>query len=537
WALERSSAIGLSSLGGLSGLVTLFLGNSARTAPERKPGEARTAMGIAKSVALGLAAPTFAAFLLVLLSIGTSLLVVWTGNTFFPAQLDVDFHAGEHLAGDRLELMNAVHYAPWWLVLAVAGGLLLLGAGMGLVVNINRFSLHAAYRDRLIRAYLGASRSEDERHPNPFTGFDEADNLAMTALAGNRPLPVLNLTLNLVHGRKLAWQDRKAEPFSVSPLRCGSYVVGYRRAAEYAYSKTTGQAITLGTALAISGAAASPNMGYHSSPAVTFLMTLFNVRLGWWLGNPRLKTYRKSGPLFAPRPLFAEAFGLTDDENPYVYLSDGGHFENLGLYEMVLRRCRWIVVSDAGEDAGFDFSDLGGAVAKIRIDLGVPILFQKILMRPRDPQRSYDLTRSGDQAPYAAIGRICYSCADRLAGDRPLDPDDDGWLIYVKASLNGSESVDVYNYAKAHPTFPHESTANQLYTEAQFESYRELGSHAVETLCAGLEEGDGLAELAALLRQAQGEPPPCQPEASKGRPSPAQPPDQPPGQPPNQPTK
>ena len=82
--------------------------------------------------------------------------------------------------------------------------------------------------------------------------------------------------------------------------------------------------------MAISGAAASPNMGYHSSPAITFLMTIFNVRLGWWLGNPGPCgeiSYRKEGPSFAIKPLVQEAVGLTTDDKEYVYLSDGGHFE------------------------------------------------------------------------------------------------------------------------------------------------------------------------------------------------------------------
>ena len=77
------------------------------------------------------------------------------------------------------------------------------------------------------------------------------------------------------------------------------------------------------------------------------------------------------------RPIIAEAFGLTDDTNPYVYLSDGGHFENLGLYEMVLRRCHYIVVSDAGPGPDCSFADLGGAVRKIRIDLGISIDFDR----------------------------------------------------------------------------------------------------------------------------------------------------------------
>jgi hypothetical protein len=130
--------------------------------------------------------------------------------------------------------------------------------------------------------------------------------------------------------------------------------------------------------MAVSGAAASPNQGYNSSPSVAFLMALFNVRLGWWLGNPGKKgdvTYKYDGRRNAVVPILAEMLGLTSDTNKYVYLSDGGHFENLGLYEMVRRRCRFIVAIDAGCDPKFAFEDLGNAVRKIEIDLGVPIRF------------------------------------------------------------------------------------------------------------------------------------------------------------------
>ena len=92
----------------------------------------------------------------------------------------------------------------------------------------------------------------------------------------------------------------------------------------------------------VGGAAANPNMGYHSSPLVSLLMTMLNVRLGWWLGNPGEageNTWKRNGPPRAAFPIIMEAFGLTNENRPYVNLSDGGHFENLGLYEMVRRRC------------------------------------------------------------------------------------------------------------------------------------------------------------------------------------------------------
>src|SRR5262249_35488523 len=187
-------------------------------------------------------------------------------------------------------------------------------------------------------------------------GFDENDNLRVHELwrRGDkikpnnwRPFHVVNMALNLAKGEDLAWQERKAESFTASPLHSGSGKLGYRDSRTYG----DGDGISLGTAVAISGAAASPNMGYHSSPPLALLLTLFNVRLGWWLGNPGnagKETYARSGPPFALKPLLFELLGQTTDKADYVYLSDGGHFENLALYEMVRRRCRYIVVIDAG---------------------------------------------------------------------------------------------------------------------------------------------------------------------------------------------
>jgi hypothetical protein len=397
----------LSAAGGVSGLVTLVLGRSARTAARNheKEEEGKGGFSLADA-ALSLAAPIFAVFLLSALALATTWLIEWVSSLGSRDPVFVLFHA------------------PWEALLGVLAGLLAVGAGMGYFIDINRFSLHAAYRDRLIRAYLGASRPRGARKPNPFTGFDPEDNVPMRDLRENRPLHVVNMALNLVAGRNLAWQDRKAESFTVTPLHAGSYPLGYRDTCEYGLHRgweprSRRKAISLGTAMAISGAAASPNMGYHSSAVVTFLLAVFNVRLGWWLGNPGEHgddTYDKPGPRFAARPLFSEAFGLTDDHNPYVYLSDGGHFENLGLYEMVLRRCHFIVVSDAEQDEGFKFEGLASAVAKIRTDLGVPIVFDKILMQPRDPSGSYDLAHGEKPVPYAAIGRIVYTCVDAGPG-------------------------------------------------------------------------------------------------------------------------
>jgi len=128
-------------------------------------------------------------------------------------------------------------------------------------ININTFSLHGMYRMRLTRAYLGASNFA--RHPDSFTNFDSSDNMYETdMLCKGAPLHIINTALNLVATRNMAWQQRKAEPFSFSPISVGSWRLGYLPTEDYGGSK----GVTLGTAMAISGAAFNPNMGYHSSP-------------------------------------------------------------------------------------------------------------------------------------------------------------------------------------------------------------------------------------------------------------------------------
>jgi hypothetical protein len=213
-------------------------------------------------------------------------------------------------------------------------------------------------------------------------------------------------------------------------------------------------------------------MGYNSSPLLTMVMTLFNARLGWWLGNPASPGgyWRYPGPLFGVRPFLDEALGLTDDSNRWVYLSDGGHFDNLGLYEMVIRRCGLIVVCDAGADPTFGFQDLGNAVRKVRVDLGVSIELGGAMPAPytADPGRA--------PGTHCAIGRIRYASVD-------ADDPSDGTLIYIKASLTGDEPPDVRHYASQNPAFPHQTTTDQFFDEAQFESYRRLGLHIVERIC------------------------------------------------------
>jgi hypothetical protein len=357
----------------------------------------------------------------------------------------------------------------------IAAGLFLIITIASLKIDVNRFSMHGVYRNRLVRAFLGAARMG--RTADAFTDFDPADNVRVSELKGQKGgrrilYPVINVTLNLVGGENLAWQERKASSFVITPLYCGSGALGdevdagtnnprNRRCAYIETSQYGGKepdlrddktGISLGTAMTISGAAASPSMGYNSAPATAFLMTLFNVRLGAWLANPAAEIKKEEveeGPTSALKPLLTEAFGLTDAKSENIYLSDGGHFDNLGIYEMIRRRCRYILVVDAGADETFAFEDLARSVRFAAIDLNARIEFKSIEMKSVHEAKVDSKT--------FAIGKITYA-------ESPGDP---SWLIYIKPTyFYETAPVDVRSFGTANTHFPHETTLDQWFGES-----------------------------------------------------------------------
>jgi hypothetical protein len=403
------------------------------------------------------------------------------GIPFYPDRFMILKHA------KQVQSMNQERGWPWrrfcqlgvWLLLCV----LVLAVAIR-CVDVNLFSLHAVYGNRLVRCYLGASRPDapggvrctaPTRRPDPVTEFDPDDDLHLAQLrieddttVYDGPFLLINTALNLVRGDRLDWQERKAESFLLTPLFCGSADTGYRLTAtgDVQSSRGYGGNIWLGNAVTLSGAAASPNMGYHSSAAVTALLTVFNARLGAWLGNPASSTqWVSAGPTWGFAYLFKELFGWTQAKEGYVYLSDGGHFENLGAYELIRRRCQFIIVSDAGQDREHRFQDLGNLIRKCRVDFGIDIEMDLGALSRND---------EGHCRWHCAVGRIRYDNVD--AGASP------GTLIYLKPSLTGDEPADVLHFARCHPAFPHDSTVNQFYNESLFENYRALGRHVATTV-------------------------------------------------------
>ena len=399
--------------------------------------------------------------------------------------------------------------------LSLSAAVILTFLLFGWRVDVNEFSMHGFYRNRLARCYLGAT--DRSRTPDPFTHFDEHETGVRKGIAvsellpmkfGGKPIgiegtqkeeppydgpfPIFCSTVNLTFGEELGWQERKGASFAFTPLYSGYHVGwtaekkanpdttfnGYVLSREYAYS---GGGISLATVAAISGAALSPNQGYTSTPSLAFLMTLFNFRLGWWLANPRKplvcpSQHNTPTPPFGLVYLLRELFGLSDDTSNYVCLSDGGKFDNMGLYELVRRRCKHIVICDAEQDTNMVFEGIGNAIAKCRTDFGAEINLE---LRPLIPDPD-----TGLSADHFRAGTIRYPAPPGTPPGQAFGRKYEGTIVYLKSTLVGDETGDILHHKRTYPDFPQDSTLNQWFTESQFESYRRLGQLIAERASA-----------------------------------------------------
>jgi uncharacterized membrane protein YhaH (DUF805 family) len=314
------------------------------------------------------------------------------------------------------------------------------------VCDINAISMHSYYRSRLAEAFLpevGDKHDGAAGHPMLFRLTD------VRAAAGG-PFHIINTTLNTTSSTNAKLRARNGENMILTPLYCGSGATGYRRTASYLRGE-----LTLSTAFSVSGAAVDPDTYATKSRAVSFLMALLNIRLGIWVANPRHEPRRWRFPAWY-QLMLREMLGVgLDEKDARIHLADGGHFENLGLYELLRRRCRYIIVSDAGADPATTLADLGQAVQRARADLGA------------DVDLCADPLLHGEGAELRAqahlIGSVTYADGTR------------GEILYLKALLRENLGADIYGYWRTNPGFPNQPTSNQFYGELQFDSYRELG--------------------------------------------------------------
>lgn len=371
------------------------------------------------------------------------------------------FHAGILVKKIEGNFVGAEHHYQGLFYLVASIGCLAVSLLASRYVDVNIFSLQEMYENRLVRAFLGASR-DDDQYIDPVTKIDPKDDMELKTVGFDAsgkllgPIHLINTAINLSGTEQAEYDERKADSFVLSPLFCGSNLTKYRKTK----SGYAGD-LTLGRAFSTSGAAVSPNMGYYTTAAVTALLTFCNLRLGGWFPNPKYdQNFREPSPRFGWLQIIYEVFGITDEKNAFVYLSDGGHFDNLGAYELVRRRCRYIVICDAGADPKGACHELALLIRKARIDFGAVIEID-IANLARNQETGFSIEQN-------AVGKIYYP------KDKNFDADE-GKILYLKLDLTKSDSPDLLSYKIRNPDFPHQSTLDQFYSESQFESYRFLG--------------------------------------------------------------
>ena len=355
---------------------------------------------------------------------------------------------------------------------------------LGFLTNPNALSFHRYYRKKLADTFM------------KFTG--ESKNIKLKDLYVNKylaPYPLINTCLNLQNSNDAKFKGIKTNDyFLLSPLFCGSKLT------KYVETKNSDgyDEMTLPAATTISAAAINPGMGIYSNKLLSFFTTVFNARLGYWTRNPiKMKS---SKLIWWPLYFFYELFSKIGTNNQMLNISDGGHIENLGVMELLRRKCRLIIAVDATADADYSFADFTNLCVRARNELGMEIRFRRGFtpedtIRP-NPSHGYSKRRFAIADVYQLWEEVeeYDDQGNVIEVLKHFENKKVGTLVYVKSAITAPQGKPVirekaslkyatYKYKIYHPAFPHESTSDQFFDPIQWESYYQLGQYmAAEVL-------------------------------------------------------
>ena len=390
-------------------------------------------------------------------------------------------------AANVLEFDQARRFTMFWICL----GFFLFGS---LMININATTLHGFYARELANNWIQA----DEDADLPLSAVDATDQCL--------PYHILSGSVHWIGKRKKTAGDKQRDHFLMSPMYCGCEKTGFVSTSRYKDDE-----LGLGDAIAISGGAVSPIQ--QGNPLLQTLLWLANLRLGQWLPNPSHGTFlpTKSRNLVertpvTPMRLMWRLFQAAE-RRPFLFVTDGGHHENLGIGPLLKRRCRFILAVDAGEDADYAFSDLSLLMRWARVKHNVKLQPVDSQIAPVDSVSGGELAATvagkteaneGVRSAIDAWNDLAPPTEIRLSPNRLSSrhfvvlrihyPDVEGpsWLVFAKTSLTGDEPAELIRYAESDKKFPHNPTSNQFYAPDTFEAYRQLGEHIADSMIGQL---------------------------------------------------
>jgi hypothetical protein len=306
-------------------------------------------------------------------------------------------------------------------------------------------------------------------------GFPQVIFVAAAALSGQSRTP----------------PGRRAAAFALSGDYVGGPDVGWVKTSylEAVCQPALRRDVTVQAAMAVSGAAIASAMGRHAS-AVQRLLALSNVRLGTWLPNPAFlaaigrpkagwRTPRLPNARRLPYQL-REILGAYPAEGRMLLCTDGGHWENLGLVELLRHRCRTVYCIDASGDAPPFANTLAEAITLAYEELGVRITLPDPgglvpgSAKPMEPSTVLEGLNARLSREAVVCGHIEYPEPFSVDGGPPSS---EGTLIVAKAVLTREMPYELLTYALKEPAFPRQSTGDQFFDHAQFDAYRALGHY------------------------------------------------------------
>ena len=365
-----------------------------------------------------------------------------------------------------------------------------IGCFFGWFTDLNLFGINRMYRDRLMEAFMPNTSSVEKNQWEAATKADQAMvvnmcgngvfsknkdgtiDIALNKIKSAGPYHLINTNIVLNDSEEAKFRGRGGDNFVISPAYSGSDSVNWHPTLDFVDGK-----MSHATAMAISGAALNPGagvggLGTTRNKLVSFMMAFFHLRLGWWLTNPNAKNKNKvfKKPNFIVPGLTQGVFAYNNKEDStFIELTDGGHFENTGIYELIRRKLPIIMLSQAGADPKFTLEDIANVMERVRVDFGVSIDFLEdyglnaILPNGDNNadavEKKFNLSKKG-----FAIAEIDYPDKEKL-----------GYLIVIKSLMIKDLPLSLFHYKSVNNDFPNQTTADQFFDENQFEAYRELG--------------------------------------------------------------
>ena len=365
-------------------------------------------------------------------------------------------------------------FPAWWNYIYFAG--FFIAFGLCAFTNLNHISIARFYRDRLKETFMPDAKSLESNHQEKLASEAYLTDMCKRHsddIAYQGPYHIINANAIFIDSKQDKYSKRGGDSFIFSPLYCGCKATGWRETSDYQKGK-----ITLATAMAISGAAVNPHSGSSGqgvtrNKAVSFILGILNLRLGIWLPNPNPK-YKPWRSLYPGNFFQSTWYGIKSwighqgyfEKAGCLQISDGGHFENLGVYELIRRELDLIIISDASADAAYTFADLRNALRLAESDLEVEIKLdgnEKLSKLMPDEGNRMELPMAEAQKGFLS-GTIRYKNKIKK-----------GRFIYLKSTMIGIQQIRTKSYKLEHPKFPNQPTSDQFFDESQFAAYRELG--------------------------------------------------------------